>query len=361
MRSGAMAVLSWTCLAILVIATCYRLSKSDSNKRLRERATKIRIAAEQGDPKAEVALGGMFYYGEGLPRNYVEAVYWFRKAADQGNSRAEYDLAHTYELGQGLSKDYAEAVRWYRKAADQGEPWAQFSLGEMYYDGRGLPQDRTEASVWYRKAADQGLPNAQYDLGYMYSHGQGVPESRSEADIWYHKAADQGYEPAQQALGLRSNNLNIRGAFGLIGLSISCIWTLRAKPVRGRQRQVLIVSGLDGLLYVGLKLFTAFHAFKSALALNVFYLIENMAIGVVIASCVYFVTPNGIKLVVSISGIALLGIICLASERGIWHSISSLPGLFSLGGLFIGILIPTTFFLWLIHRDGKRAYEGQSN
>jgi len=34
-----------------------------------------------------------------------------------------------YDRGQGVPKDYKEAVKWYRLAAEQGVPKAQFSLG----------------------------------------------------------------------------------------------------------------------------------------------------------------------------------------------------------------------------------------
>ena len=39
----------------------------------------------------------MYYYGQGVPKNYAEAVKWFRKAAEQGYAahRAECrSLAH---------------------------------------------------------------------------------------------------------------------------------------------------------------------------------------------------------------------------------------------------------------------------
>jgi hypothetical protein len=39
-----------------------------------------------------------------------------RKAADQGNVAAQFNLGLMYNQGQGITRDYAEAVRWYRKA-----------------------------------------------------------------------------------------------------------------------------------------------------------------------------------------------------------------------------------------------------
>jgi uncharacterized protein len=43
--------------------------------------------------------------------------------------------------GEGLPKNYPDAVKWFRKAAEQGDAKAQIALGTMYRDGQGLPQN----------------------------------------------------------------------------------------------------------------------------------------------------------------------------------------------------------------------------
>jgi TPR repeat protein len=46
---------------------------------------------------------------------------------------AHHTLTGTmYANGWGVPRDYAEALRWYRKAADQGDANAQGNLGTMY-------------------------------------------------------------------------------------------------------------------------------------------------------------------------------------------------------------------------------------
>ena len=60
--------------------------------------------------------------GEGVPKNEVEAVKWFRKAAEQGDADAQFYLGWAYVTnGEGVPKDEVEAVKWYRKAAEQGQ------------------------------------------------------------------------------------------------------------------------------------------------------------------------------------------------------------------------------------------------
>jgi TPR repeat protein len=63
-----------------------------------------------------------------------------------------------YYYGKGVPKDYVEAARWYLKSAEQGDVNAQYSIASMYYDGKGLPQDNSEGELWCRKAANKAMP-----------------------------------------------------------------------------------------------------------------------------------------------------------------------------------------------------------
>ena len=103
----------------------------------------------------------------------------YRKAAEQGFSAAQHSLGSCYYNGQGISRDYKEAVKWWHKAADQGHAPAQCSLGTCFYKGHGVPQDREEGLKWIRKAAEQGEPNATNFLQKL-----SVPFTRSAAFVW---------------------------------------------------------------------------------------------------------------------------------------------------------------------------------
>ncbi|MFN8818923.1 MAG: tetratricopeptide repeat protein, partial [Holosporaceae bacterium] len=68
-----------------------------------------------------------------------------RTKAEQGNAVAQYNLGVMYDEGQGVTRDYAEAVKWFRKAAEQGDANAQSNLGVMYGKGEGVTRDYAEA------------------------------------------------------------------------------------------------------------------------------------------------------------------------------------------------------------------------
>ena len=116
--------------------------------------------------------------------------------AQQGDSEAQLELGGMYHDGQGVARDYREALRWYRKAAEQSNPYAQYNLGLMYDVGQGVPQDPKEALFWYTKSALQGNSAAQQNLGVLYANGQGVPRNLIFAYAWSALAAEQGQSAA---------------------------------------------------------------------------------------------------------------------------------------------------------------------
>jgi TPR repeat protein len=75
--------------------------------------------------------------------------------AEQGDAKAQYALGTMYRDGRGVAQDYAEALRWWGKAAELGVVDAQYALGNMYAGGSGIAQDAILAYMWYSIAALQ--------------------------------------------------------------------------------------------------------------------------------------------------------------------------------------------------------------
>ncbi|MDD5285830.1 MAG: tetratricopeptide repeat protein [Desulfuromonadaceae bacterium] len=75
--------------------------------------------AERGDVRAQLNVGWMYYYGEGVPQNKAMALDWYRKAAKQGDVTSMFNLAYAYEHGDGVILDLNESRRWYGKVAEQ--------------------------------------------------------------------------------------------------------------------------------------------------------------------------------------------------------------------------------------------------
>src|SRR5215475_3863064 len=61
--------------------------------------------------------------------------------AEAGDEESQVELGRRYEFGEGVAKDQVEAVKWYRKAAEQHVAAAQYYLGNCYYQGTGMAKD----------------------------------------------------------------------------------------------------------------------------------------------------------------------------------------------------------------------------
>ena len=64
----------------------------EQNKQYDELLRLIKPLAEKGDAKAQVALGSMYLFGFGVPRDLTQAKKWLKKAASQGDKTAKRNL-----------------------------------------------------------------------------------------------------------------------------------------------------------------------------------------------------------------------------------------------------------------------------
>lgn len=136
-----------------------------------------RRLAEQGDAEAQTGLGGMYFYGRGVPRDFAKAAHWYQLAAEQGDADAQLRLGTIYRFGMGeVTQDVSKAAHWYRSAAEQGNADAQNSLGALYYEGLSVPQNYVTAHMWFNIAAANGQANAVENL-------DGVERRMTSADI----------------------------------------------------------------------------------------------------------------------------------------------------------------------------------
>ncbi|MBF0175562.1 MAG: sel1 repeat family protein [Magnetococcales bacterium] len=104
--------------------------------------------ARNGHARAQSKLGNMYLAGEGVQKDYVAAMYWFRQAAEQGDAEAQNGIGTLYDNGKGVPRDFLEAARWFRLAARQGHVLARRNLGWMYEKGQGLPKDYVKSYMW---------------------------------------------------------------------------------------------------------------------------------------------------------------------------------------------------------------------
>ncbi|EAY20885.1 protein kinase, putative [Trichomonas vaginalis G3] len=76
-----------------------------------------KMAADLGDEKSQYRYAEMLADGDTLDEDIQQAVYYFELAAKQGNPKANYALGLIYEMGEGpIQKDEKKARAYYKKA-----------------------------------------------------------------------------------------------------------------------------------------------------------------------------------------------------------------------------------------------------
>lgn len=103
----------------------YALMNGQVDKALQ---TFIPLAEAQNHPYAQYMLGMMYFKGQGVEQDSVEAAKWFQKAAEQGVSQAQFKLGELYATGNGVTQDYESAYAWYSVADALGHKRAADAL-----------------------------------------------------------------------------------------------------------------------------------------------------------------------------------------------------------------------------------------
>ncbi|MDK9723602.1 MAG: sel1 repeat family protein [Sterolibacteriaceae bacterium MAG5] len=80
--------------------------------------------------------------------------------AERGNADAAYNLAVIHQHGDGVARDFAEALRWYRHAAHLGDRISEYQIGLMYLNGEGVTTDPEEAHRWLTGHRRHHVPHA---------------------------------------------------------------------------------------------------------------------------------------------------------------------------------------------------------
>ena len=62
----------------------------------------------------------MYERGQGVTQDYKEAEKWFRLSAEQGIAQAQFNMGGIYYIGQGVPRDQVLAYMWMNIASSNG-------------------------------------------------------------------------------------------------------------------------------------------------------------------------------------------------------------------------------------------------
>jgi serine/threonine protein kinase/TPR repeat protein len=133
-----------------------------------EAIARLEAVLESEDPRVAELLGLVLFKAGERPR----AIDMWTQAAEQGSAPAMRYLAQVHGIGQGVARDYAQALAWFERAAAAGDAKAMVQLGLIHELGtHGQPTDAEQAKSWYRRAVEAGSAEGQLRLDALVAGG----------------------------------------------------------------------------------------------------------------------------------------------------------------------------------------------
>lgn len=168
--------------------------------------------AEAGNVEAMEKLSHIYESGALGGKQFIDlekAFFWAKMAAEAGEPDAQLRLAGMYAEGLGdiVAQDREAAANWYGRAyagymarAQKGNALAMYQVAIMLGAGRGVSVNLQSAHDWMRKAANLGIPSAIDWLSISYVVGRGVSKSDVEARKWLRRGVEIGSRPLDEIL-----------------------------------------------------------------------------------------------------------------------------------------------------------------
>lgn len=135
-------------------------------------------ASEKGNLLSTLNLARAYELGEGTNVDKKKAFELYKKVASKDSTlysdedkeyvaRGIYNVGKMYFCGNGVEKNYEEAVKYFNLAKNQGNMDALCGLGIAYYFGQGVPVDREQGKKLVREASERGHARAKSLLKLM--------------------------------------------------------------------------------------------------------------------------------------------------------------------------------------------------
>lgn len=145
--------------------------------------------ARQGNPDAEFYLAKRLQKGLGMAKNPQQAIEWYTKAANQNITPAQLNLGLMYVFGDGVRPDAQKARYWLEKAAKRGDNRASYTLAMLDEKQHRL----VDAYKWYDLASRDGMLNeavrnkARRKIGKLALNlsNADISNARRLADSWF--------------------------------------------------------------------------------------------------------------------------------------------------------------------------------
>jgi TPR repeat protein len=120
-------------------------------------------AMGEGDIPSIIVMAEMLEGGsDEMEENPKGAFCLYKIAAEAGNDAyAQSIVGDKYFHGDGVEKDWKQALHWLMQAAEEGDALAQYHAGIMHFNGDGTEQNTKKALDWLSRSQKNGYEHAE--------------------------------------------------------------------------------------------------------------------------------------------------------------------------------------------------------
>lgn len=180
---------------------CNHHERIDSPE-IMERVVKCyEMCMNEGNPRAALNLGTLYYVGTYLKRDYKKAAELYEAAAKAGELRAICNLGYCYYYGRHCKADFKKAYEYFLKGALlHNDSNCLYKLGDMYFNGDIGEKNGRYAYLLYRRSYDAAdeyefcMADIKYRLGKCLFYGIGTEKDIEEAFEYISDALKGFYE-----------------------------------------------------------------------------------------------------------------------------------------------------------------------
>jgi TPR repeat protein len=123
--------------------------------------------ADRTDTNRMYQLGNIYYTEK---KQYDKALAWYLLAARENSCDAQNNIGVLYYYGYGVPKNYMCALKWQLKAAEQNDDNKNHKNIGMYFEyGINVPLDKYKALEWYCHSKNKQFINKLKGQGYHRS------------------------------------------------------------------------------------------------------------------------------------------------------------------------------------------------
>lgn len=160
----------------------------------------LTTAANLGSNTAQFNLGVDYFYGNNNAwRDKRTGYAYLLLSAINNNPYAMHKIALIRFTGDGVEKDYEQAIYWFEKSANtfyEDANKSQIILGDIYLNGLGVIKNLKSAFDYYSLAAFSGNPEALFKMAIMILENKCEKYKSSESLIFMYLAGRLGNKKA---------------------------------------------------------------------------------------------------------------------------------------------------------------------